>query len=63
MRYANLKQLFFFIRYFIGTHESTFTYRIQEDREIIGFLPETTFNRLCKTNEKCSTTEQWQIVW
>ncbi|XP_029663960.1 GDP-fucose protein O-fucosyltransferase 2 isoform X1 [Formica exsecta] len=52
-----------YARYFIGTHESTFTYRIQEDREIIGFLPETTFNNLCKTNKKCSTTGRWQIVW
>lgn len=52
-----------YARYFIGTYESTFTFRIQEDREIIGFLPETTFNQLCKTNKKCATTGQWRIVW
>ncbi|XP_029169844.1 GDP-fucose protein O-fucosyltransferase 2 isoform X2 [Nylanderia fulva] len=52
-----------YARYFIGTPESTFTFRIQEDREIIGFLPETTFNQLCKTNKKCATTGQWKIVW
>ncbi|XP_011149971.1 GDP-fucose protein O-fucosyltransferase 2 isoform X2 [Harpegnathos saltator] len=52
-------------RYFIGTHESTFTFRIQEDREIMGFSPKTTFNRLCKDkNRKCKTGNgQWQIVW
>ncbi|XP_032671936.1 GDP-fucose protein O-fucosyltransferase 2 isoform X2 [Odontomachus brunneus] len=51
-------------RYFIGTHESTFTFRIQEDREIMGFSPKTTFNRLCKSkNKKCTTGGQWQIVW
>nr|CAD7428933.1 unnamed protein product [Timema monikensis] len=34
-------------RYFIGTYESTFSFRIQEEREILGFPPHTTFNRLC----------------
>lgn len=52
-----------YARYFIGTHESTFTFRIQEDREIIGFPPERTFNRLCKTKEKCSSGERWEIAW
>ncbi|EZA49132.1 hypothetical protein DMN91_005200 [Ooceraea biroi] len=50
-------------RYFIGTHESTFTFRIQEDREIIGFPAKTTFNILCKTKKKCAKASQWQIVW
>ncbi|EYC16600.1 hypothetical protein Y032_0033g2742 [Ancylostoma ceylanicum] len=41
-------------RVFIGSHVSTFSYRIQEDREILGFPPETTFNRLCPDAEpKC----------
>lgn len=52
-----------YARYFIGTHESTFTFRIQEDREIIGFPTETTFNRFCKTKEKCGPTGKWEIVW
>lgn len=52
-----------YARYFIGTHESTFTFRIQEDREIIGFPPERTFNRLCKVKEKCSSSGHWEIVW
>lgn len=52
-----------YAKYFIGTHESTFTFRIQEDREIIGFPPERTFNRLCKTVERCSSGGRWEIVW
>nr|XP_033336378.1 GDP-fucose protein O-fucosyltransferase 2 [Megalopta genalis] len=50
-------------RYFLGTRESTFTFRIQEEREIIGFPSKTTFNTLCKDNKKCSSTGQWKIVW
>ncbi|KAL0102567.1 hypothetical protein PUN28_018099 [Cardiocondyla obscurior] len=52
-----------YARYFIGTQESTFTFRIQEDREIIGFSSETTFNKLCKTNEDCTIDGFWSIVW
>ncbi|XP_018347461.1 PREDICTED: GDP-fucose protein O-fucosyltransferase 2 [Trachymyrmex septentrionalis] len=52
-----------YARYFIGTHESTFTFRIQEDREIIGFPSDTTFNKLCKTNEDCTIDGFWSIVW
>lgn len=54
---------FFLNRYFIGTHESTFTFRIQEDREIIGFSSKTTFNKLCKANEDCAIDGFWSIVW
>lgn len=32
-------------KYFIGSYESTFSFRIQEEREILNFPPETTFNR------------------
>ncbi|XP_012533688.3 GDP-fucose protein O-fucosyltransferase 2 [Monomorium pharaonis] len=52
-----------YARYFIGTHESTFTFRIQEDREIIGFSTETTFNKLCKPNGDCAIDGFWSIVW
>ncbi|XP_033209833.1 GDP-fucose protein O-fucosyltransferase 2 [Belonocnema kinseyi] len=52
-----------YARYFIGTHESTFTFRIQEDREIIGFPSNTTFNRLCGKEKKCSQGGKWEIVW
>ncbi|CAK9833567.1 GDP-fucose protein O-fucosyltransferase 2 [Anthophora retusa] len=50
-------------RYFMGTHESTFTFRIQEDREILGFSTTTTFNYLCKDTKKCDSNGQWEIVW
>lgn len=53
----------YFCRYFIGTYESTYTFRIQEDREIIGFPTRTTFNYLCKGTEKCDSNGQWEIVW
>ncbi|KZC11772.1 GDP-fucose protein O-fucosyltransferase 2 [Dufourea novaeangliae] len=52
-----------YARYFLGTYESTFTFRIQEDREIIGFPTETTFNVLCKDTKKCGSNGQWEIVW
>ncbi|XP_076680037.1 O-fucosyltransferase 2 [Andrena cerasifolii] len=52
-----------YARYFLGTHESTFTFRIQEDREIIGFPIKTTFNLLCKDNKKCNSNGKWEIVW
>ncbi|XP_029043432.2 GDP-fucose protein O-fucosyltransferase 2 [Osmia bicornis bicornis] len=52
-----------YARYFIGTYESTFTFRIQEDREIIGFPTETTFNHLCKEGKGCNSNGHWEIVW
>lgn len=48
--------------YFIGTHESTFTYRIQEEREILGFDSKTTFNRLCPDTGRCEKVPKWTIV-
>uniref|UniRef100_A0A1A9WFX2 GDP-fucose protein O-fucosyltransferase 2 n=1 Tax=Glossina brevipalpis TaxID=37001 RepID=A0A1A9WFX2_9MUSC len=33
-----------YARFFVGTYESTFTYRIYEEREILGFPRHTTFN-------------------
>lgn len=51
-------------RYFLGTYESTFSFRIQEEREIMGFDSHTTFNRLCGDNEKkCSKPSLWKIVF
>lgn len=53
-------------RYFIGTYESTFSFRIQEEREIMGFPEETTFNRLCGNDESessCEKTTKWKIVY
>ncbi|CAB3403492.1 unnamed protein product [Caenorhabditis bovis] len=51
-------------RFFTGSHESTFSFRIQEDREILGFPPTTTFNRLCPdTNADCQQPTEWKIVY
>jgi len=54
-------------RYFIGTFESTFSLRIQEEREILGFHPDTTFNILCVENnsqnkKQCKSTK-WLIKY
>lgn len=52
-------------RFFIGTYESTFTYRIYEEREILGFPKDRTFNTFCKksTMENCSQNSVWPIVY
>ena len=51
-------------RYFIGTYESTFSFRIQEEREILGFNPTSTFNRFCFEENKnnCESTK-WLIKY
>lgn len=51
--------------YFVGTYESTFTYRIYEEREILGFPKDRTFNTLCKksTMENCLQNSVWPIVY
>lgn len=48
--------------YFIGTHESTFSFRIQEEREILGHESSTTFNRLCPDSGPCKASSKWTIV-
>uniref|UniRef100_A0A182P6V3 GDP-fucose protein O-fucosyltransferase 2 n=1 Tax=Anopheles epiroticus TaxID=199890 RepID=A0A182P6V3_9DIPT len=52
-------------RYFLGTYESTFTYRIYEEREIIGFPKDLTFNTLCKSEKdmNCEKNTVWPIVY
>jgi len=56
--------LSYYCRFFSGTHESTFSFRIQEEREIMGFPPDRTFNRLCGDDEqKCSQPSAWRIVF
>ena len=52
-------------RVFVGTYVSTFTFRINEEREIMGFDPETTFNRLCGDGEdkECEQPTKWKIVY
>lgn len=49
--------------YFIGTAKSTFSFRIQEEREILGYSPNTTFNSFCGDNEqKCTQPTKWRLV-
>lgn len=48
--------------YFIGTHDSTFSFRIQEEREILGFDSNTTFNRFCPDSGPCEKPSKWTIV-
>uniref|UniRef100_A0A8C4N4N7 GDP-fucose protein O-fucosyltransferase 2 n=1 Tax=Eptatretus burgeri TaxID=7764 RepID=A0A8C4N4N7_EPTBU len=51
-------------RYFIGTALSTFSFRIHEEREILGFAPSTTYNRFCGDNEtSCQPPTHWKIVY
>lgn len=62
----NNKIIFFFFRFFIGTYESTFTYRIYEEREIIGFPENSTFNTFCKTHYEtvdCAKNTIWPIIF
>ena len=53
--------------YFIGTKESTFTFRIQEEREILGVPPGDTFDMLCTDKEwkkgGCEGGIKWLIEW
>ncbi|XP_069790343.1 GDP-fucose protein O-fucosyltransferase 2 isoform X2 [Narcine bancroftii] len=51
-------------RFFIGTSVSTFSFRIHEEREILGFDPKTTYNRLCGDQEQeCEQPTHWKIIY
>nr|XP_045622997.1 GDP-fucose protein O-fucosyltransferase 2-like [Procambarus clarkii]XP_045622998.1 GDP-fucose protein O-fucosyltransferase 2-like [Procambarus clarkii]XP_045622999.1 GDP-fucose protein O-fucosyltransferase 2-like [Procambarus clarkii]XP_045623000.1 GDP-fucose protein O-fucosyltransferase 2-like [Procambarus clarkii]XP_045623001.1 GDP-fucose protein O-fucosyltransferase 2-like [Procambarus clarkii] len=50
-------------RYFTGSYESTFSFRIQEEREILGFQERTTFNRLCGKKKSCEQPAKWRITY
>uniref|UniRef100_A0A4W3HAF9 GDP-fucose protein O-fucosyltransferase 2 n=1 Tax=Callorhinchus milii TaxID=7868 RepID=A0A4W3HAF9_CALMI len=51
-------------RYFVGTSVSTFSFRIHEEREILGFDPQTTYNRFCGDEEtECEQPTHWKIVY
>ena len=52
-------------RVFVGTYVSTFSFRIQEEREILGFKQETTYNRLCGDEEPtlCEQPTKWDIKY
>ena len=51
-------------KYFVGSPESTFTFRIQEEREIMGFDAKMTFDMLCPSGKfDCSKGSVWKIVY
>eukprot|EP00731_Ephydatia_muelleri_P012844 Em0007g154a len=56
-------------RHFVGTGHSTFSFRIREDRQLMGFSRESTFNSLCgdKPGEEgdiisCEQPSYWPMV-
>lgn len=51
-------------RYFLGSTDSTFSFRIQEEREILGFPTEKTFEILCPEGKfDCEKGSVWKIVY
>lgn len=52
-----------------GSHDSTFSFRIREDRQMMGFSQESTFNNLCGLRESsdendphsCEKPTYWKI--
>nr|AEW22975.1 protein O-fucosyltransferase B [Schistosoma mansoni] len=64
-------------RYFIGTSSSTFTFRIIEERSIMGFLSNTTLNNLCPNgpihlyqpyhyytdSSTCQSLTEWPVIY
>ncbi|XP_074046040.1 GDP-fucose protein O-fucosyltransferase 2 [Macrotis lagotis] len=51
-------------RVFIGTSVSTFSFRIHEEREILGLDPKTTYNRFCGDHEQqCEQPTHWKIAY
>lgn len=51
-------------RVFIGTSLSTFSFRIHEEREILGFDPKTTYNRFCGDQEDaCEQPTHWKVLY
>lgn len=57
----------FFSLFSVGSAESTFSFRIREDRQMMKFSRESTFNQLCgkKDNDSdhtsCDTPTYWEI--
>ncbi|CAH1798259.1 unnamed protein product, partial [Owenia fusiformis] len=51
-------------KYFVGTSVSTFSFRIHEERQILGFNPDMTYNRLCGKEEgKCDQPSSWPVKY
>ena len=52
--------------YYVGTAESTFSFRIREDRQLMGFSRESTFNQLCggqadNDPHSCGSPSYWKM--
>lgn len=58
----------FVFRYFIGTADSTFSYRVREDRQFMGFSVDSTFNDFCGPSHNehdpysCPGPVKWLLV-
>ena len=51
-------------RYFLGSYESTFTFRIQEEREVLGFSTKKTFDMFCADGKfDCERGSIWKIEY
>ena len=49
--------------YFVGMAESTFSLRIQEDRQLMGFSVRSTFNQLCGQRQDDLTAALGPAQW
>ena len=49
----------------MGTSVSTYGFRINEEREILGFAQDTTYNRFCGDDNigECEQGTKWEIKW
>ncbi|EDV20912.1 uncharacterized protein TRIADDRAFT_50901 [Trichoplax adhaerens] len=51
-------------KYFIGSKESTFSFRIYEERELMGFKSKMTYNQLCNHHQSnCEGPSEWKVVY
>jgi len=50
-------------QYFLGSKDSTFSFRIQEEREILNYPLKDTFDMLCPDQGECEKGSRWKIEW
>ncbi len=68
--------LFFVSSIFIGSGPSTFSFRITEERQLMGFTESSTYNTLCPQPESdvqlygdaarsgdCEGLTPWPVIW
>lgn len=64
VRSLDVSRSAFLPRFFVGSPESTFTFRIQEEREIRGFEVQATFSVLCPDGKfDCEKGSVWKIKY